>query len=457
MSEGRGSGPWAMNRRDFLKLSGAGVLGASLLSSCSRVTSGFTGAETVPEGTLVFSHGPDASGTVPKIIDKFNKENSDGISVLFREAPADSGQYFDKLRTEFQAGGGGTIDIISGDVVWPAQFGPNKWTLDLSDRFTEEMRKDFLESTIQTNIFDGKLYGVPWFTDAGMLFYRTDLLEKAGMSEPPKTWDELIEMAREVREKTGTKYGFIFQGAEYEGGVVNGLEFVYNAGAEVFPEDDPTKVVLDQGGGADKGLAMQQRLVEEGIAPQAVATYKELESQTAFILGDAVFMRNWPFVYGTVLGGKATGSEIKPEQVGIAPIPTLEEGGQSFSGQGGWNFFINAQTEKADDCFKFIEWMIQPEIQKEFAINASFLPPRASLYEDKQLLKDQPVIELAKDIATRTKPRPRHPFYSDMSLVMAEQFNEVVKLNTSPQSAVAVMQTELERLASIGTQVYDLA
>ncbi|MGH2790398.1 MAG: hypothetical protein ACRDJ0_05375 [Actinomycetota bacterium] len=86
------------------------------------------------------------------------------------------------------------------------------------------------------------------------------------MSEPPKTWDELMEMAREVQDKTGTKYGFIFQGAEYEGGVVNGLEFVYNAGAEVFPEDDPAEVVLDQGG-ADKGLAMQQRLVEEGIPP----------------------------------------------------------------------------------------------------------------------------------------------------------------------------------------------
>ena len=456
MGAGRGFRRGAMNRRDFLKLSGAGVLGASMLSSCSDVISGFTGAETVPAGTLVFSHGPDASGTLPKVIDKFNKENSDGIKVLFREGPADSGQYFDKLRTEFQAGGGGTIDVISGDVVWPAQFGPNEWILDLSDRFTEEMRKDFLEPTIQTNTFDEKIYGVPWFTDAGMLYYRKDLLEEAGMSEPPKTWDELMEMAREVQDKTGTKYGFIFQGAEYEGGVVNGLEFVYNAGGEVFPEDDPTNVVLDQGG-ADKGLAMQQRLVEEGVAPEAVATYKELESQTAFIQGDVVFMRNWPFVYGTVLGGKETGSEIKPEQVGIAPIPTLEEGGESFSGQGGWNFFINAQTEKADDCFKFIEWMIQPEIQKLFAVKASFLPPRASLYEDEQLLKYQPVVALAKDIVTRTKPRPGHPFYSDMSLVMAEQFNESVKGNTSPQSAVSAIQSELERLASLGTEVYDLA
>ena len=455
MGQSRGARRRGIDRRDFLKLSGAGLLSASVLSACGRVGSGFTGAETVPEGTLVFSMGPDASGVYVKVIDKFNKENSDGISVQYREMPTDSGQYFDKLRTDFQAGGG-SIDIIGGDVIWPSQFGPNEWTLDLSDRFTEEMREDFLEPTITANTFDGAIYGVPWFTDVGMLFYRKDLLEEAGLDEPPKTWDELIEMAREVQEKTDTRYGFVFQGAEYEGGVVNGLEFVYNAGAEVFLPDDPTNVVLDEGGAAAEGLAVQRRLVEEGIAPEAVATYKELESQTAFIQGDAVFMRNWPFVYGTILGGEETGSEIKPEQVAVAPLPTLEEGAESVSGQGGWNFFINATSEMPDECFKFIEFMIQPEIQKEFAIGASLLPPRASLYEDEKLLKEQPVVELAKDIVTLAKPRPQHPFYSDMSLIMADQFNEVVKGNAEPADAISTLQSELERLTSLGTEVYDL-
>ena len=134
-----------------------------------------------------------------------------------------------------------TTDIISGDVIWAAQFGPNDWIMDLSDRFTDEMRSEFLEPTLETNTFDGKIYGVPWFTDVGMLYYRTDLLRRQALSAPPKTWDELMEMAREVQEKTGTQYGFLFQGAEYEGGVVNGLEFIYNAGAEVMPPDDPNQ------------------------------------------------------------------------------------------------------------------------------------------------------------------------------------------------------------------------
>lgn len=100
--------------------------------------------------------------------------------------------------------------------------------------------------------------------------------------------------------------------------------------------------------------------------------------------------------------------------------------------------------------------MIQPEIQTEFAVGASFLPPRSSLYEDEKLLKDQPVVELAKDLVTRAKPRPRHPFYSDMSLSMADQFNAVVKGDSSPEKAVSTLQSELERLANLGAEVYDL-
>jgi multiple sugar transport system substrate-binding protein len=442
-----------LSRRDFLKLSGAGLLGASTLGSCARVSSGFTGAETVPEGTLIFSFGPDDTGTQP-IIDKFNKENPDGITVLYREMPSDTGQYFDKIRTDFQAGGG-AIDIIGGDVIWPAQFGPNGWILDLSDRFPKQEQDKFLPSTIEAMTFDDKIYGVPWYTDAGMLYYRKDLLDEAGIGKAPETWDELIGIAQEVQGKTGTRFGLVFQGAEYEGGVVNGLEHIYNAGAEVIPLDDPTKVTIANGPSAE-GLATERKLVESGVAPPAVATYKELESQNAFIQGDAIFMRNWPFVYGTVLGGKAAGSLIKPEQVGVVPLPTIEGSKESFSGQGGWNFFINSSTKDPDGAFKFIQYMTSEKIMRHFAVNASLLPPRQSLYEDQELLKKQPVMELAKDVVTRTKPRPQHPFYSDMSLVMADQFGEVVKGNIAPDDAVTDLQHELDRLVDLGTEVYDL-
>ena len=157
-----------MSRRGFLKLGGAGLAGEALLG-----TVGCGGASGDDSGNLVFSMSPDSTGTRQKLVDAFNGE-SDGFKVEYREMPADSNQYFDKLMTEF------------------------------------------LPRTIEANTYDGKVYGVPWFTNPGMLYYRQDLLEESGFSEPPATWDELKEMSQKVQKDAGARYGSTFQGSNYE-------------------------------------------------------------------------------------------------------------------------------------------------------------------------------------------------------------------------------------------------
>ena len=169
-------------------------------------------------GDLILSFGPDDTGTLPKLLEQFNKQ-SKSFKVKQRVMPSDTGAYFDKLRTEFQAGGG-DIDIIVGDVIWPAQFAVNGWVSDLSDRFKDT--DAFLPGPMQAATYQGKVYAVPWYTDAGLLYYRKDLLEKSGYSGPPETWDDLMEMAEKVQNDAGTKNGFVYQGADYEGGVCNG-------------------------------------------------------------------------------------------------------------------------------------------------------------------------------------------------------------------------------------------
>ena len=76
--------------------------------------------------------------------------------------------------------------MIGGDVVWPAQLAANGWILDLSDLFTEDLRSDFVNAAIQSVTYQGKIWGVPWFTDAGLLWYRKDLGEDSGFSEAPR-------------------------------------------------------------------------------------------------------------------------------------------------------------------------------------------------------------------------------------------------------------------------------
>jgi multiple sugar transport system substrate-binding protein len=424
----------SLSRRDFLKLGGAGLAGAALLG-----VAGCGGGGGAGSGKLIFSHGPEPSGTLQKQLDAFNEQNKGKIQVEWRQMPADTGQYFDQLRTEFQAGGG-DIDVISGDVIWPAQFAANGWILDLSDKFPESQRQKFLPAPVESNVYEGAIYGVPWFTDVGMLYYRKDLLQQSGITEPPATWEELKQIAEQVKQDSGTKYGFVFQGSNYEGGVVDGLEYIWTHGGDVL---DGNKVVIDSPESA-AGLATERSMVTDGITPQAVVNYTEMESQTAFLNGDAVLMRNWPYVYGLLSDPEQ--SNIKPDQVDVAPIPA-GQGGRSYSGLGGWNLFVNAAAQdKLDSAWTLIQYLSAPKQVKERALQGGYLPPLKSLYDDQEITSQVPVVALAKEAAQNAKPRPVSPYYSDMSLEMAEQFNNSLKGDVSPQEAVKTLQDQLQKI-----------
>ena len=378
------------------------------------------------------------------MIEAFNKQ-SDGFKVRYREMPSDTGEYFDQLRTQFQAGAS-DIDVIGGDVIWPAQFAGNGYIADLSDRFTDS--DEFLPGPMEAMRFEDGIFGVPWYTDAGLLYYRKDLLEKAGFSGPPETWDELKEQAKKAKQDEGLPFGFVFQGGEYEGGVCNGLEYIWTHGGEVLDPDDPSRVVVESPESV-AGLATERSLIEEGVTTRAMLQYQEDESHGAFVRGDSVFLRNWPYVYALLSDPEE--SEIKPDQVGVAPLPVA--GGQSASALGGWNFLVNAASEKQDQAWEFIRWMTEPEQLKKNALEGSRLPVRRELYEDQEILDSVPVARLGKDVIIQnSRPRPVSPVYSDISLEMAEKFSASLSGEMSPEDAVSALQKEMTSLVKQGEQ-----
>jgi multiple sugar transport system substrate-binding protein len=432
----------AMDRRDFLRLTGAGLAGAALLPACG----GFSGeSEGSGSSKLILSHGPDPvlEKLIPKQLEDFNKQHKGEIEATFRPMGAD---YFDQLRTQFQAGGG-DIDVISGDVIWPAQFGANGWIDDLSDLFTEEMQSGFLEGPLAANVYQGAVYGVPWFTDLGMLYYRIDLLKKNGFSSPPKTYDELFSMAKEIQAADGVRNGHVFQGAAYESGTCNGLEYIWAHGGDALDPSDPTKVVIDSPEAA-KGLTTERATVEEGITPEAIVTFTEPESESAYVNGDSVFMRNWPYVFGLVLAGDA---KVKLNQMGVAPLPAGEGGSQGFSCLGGWNLFVNAASDKKDEAWELIKFLSSPEAAKFRAVEGSYLSALQETYNDQEVTSKVPVYPVAKQLTDRIKSRPVSEFYGDMSLEMQEQFNNSLKGETSPEDTAATLQESMQSIIDRGT------
>ena len=243
------------SRRDFLKMGGAGLAGAALLGTAG------CGGGSGDSSSIVFTYGATGSEdqrTVKELVDRFNQNNENGITVEFQKASEVTDEYFRNLVSDFRAGGG-DADVIAGDVVWAAEFAQEGWIEDLSRRmysdYSPQVPDAFLPAPLSTVSYQNKLWGVPWFTDAGLLYYRQDLLDEAGLGQPPTTWDGLKDIADQVKQQSGTKYGLVFQGAEYEGGVVNGAEFIWNAGGNILTGNISTS----QSGHASGPLAQFRR------------------------------------------------------------------------------------------------------------------------------------------------------------------------------------------------------
>ena len=421
-----------LNRRDFLKMSGAGLAGAALLGTAG------CGGGGGSSGNIVFAMGRDTSQTLGPMVDDFNKQNKGNFKVTYREMPTDTGQYFDKLQTEFQAGQS-DIDVIGGDIIWAAQFAANQWVVDLSDRFPKSDQSKYLPAPIEGLTYDGKIWAVPWFTDAGMLFYRKDLLEKSGYSEPPKTWDELKEVALKTKKDSGLEAGFVFQGDNYEGGVCNGLEYIWTHGGDVLDGD---QVIIDSPETV-AGLTTERSMITDGVSPEAVSTLQETTTDPYFLGNKAVFARIWSYEYA--LAGTSAYPKVKPDQIGVASLP-VGNGGPHANCLGGWNMFISALSDQQDEAWEFIKWMTGEYGEKRRAIDATLLPTLKSLYDDTELRKKVPTIAVSDTALKQAKPRPVSPYYSDMSLKIAEEFNTSLKGDLSPEEAANTLQKELEAI-----------
>ena len=442
-----------LSRRDFLKLGGAGLAGAALLGTAG--CGGGGGGQGAGPAQIIFSFGPDESGTLQELVERFNREHEGEIRVEYREASRITDEYFRQLASDFGAGASPPIDVIGGDVIWASEFARNGWIEDVTRRaytdYQPRVPDAFLDAPIASCSYQNKFWGLPWFTDAGLLYYRRDLLEESGFDAPPTTWDGLKEMANRITQDAGTRYGFVFQGANYEGGVTNGLEYIWNAGGDVLTGNitvnDPDKIfniapnqILIDNPNAIRGLQIERSMIEDGVAPEEVADFREDESLDAFNAGDAVFLRGWPFMY-QIFGQEG---QVNQDQVGIAPLPVAEEGMQSYSCLGGWNMYVNASSQDVDAAWTFVKYATAPEQQKFRALEGSFLPTLRELYEDQEILNEVPVIERGGDIIeNNARSRPVTPFYSDISTRLASAFNANLRGETSPEETAQRLQREL--------------
>ena len=405
--------------------------------------------------TLTFAFAPDESGAIQGLIDAFNAGNGSGIEVIWTQAPENSDDFLDFMRSEFRAGATG-IDLFGADVIWTAEMAARGWLREVPRGLIGDIgRADLLGPALDTVAWRNRTWAVPWYTDVGLLYYRRDLLEEAGLSGPPSTWDDLAEAASAVMEQSGLPHGLVLQGAQYEGGTTNALEVIWSAGGRAWtgeasvslglglrPAEDNV-IVLDT---ADSiaGMAKMRELVEAGVIPEAVTTMNERDSLQVFGGGEAVFMRNWPFAYGLLGSGEF--GDVTPDQVGAAPIPTLRPGMTSYSCLGGWNLAVPVTSRDANAAWEFVRFALAPEQQRAMAEAGGFMPVRPSLYEDDDLSAAAPVVALAGPEVLRARARPSSPFYADLSPRLAIMFGRILRGELPADEAVPGTARELRNM-----------
>src|SRR5918996_382600 len=294
---------------------------------------------------------------VPKVWDDavadFERQNP-GIKVVREVGPQSSTQIHDLL-TQKLKNRDPRLDVFFMDTIWPAEFASAGWALPLDRYFTAAERDKFLPAPISANQYRGQIFGVPLFIDAGVLYYRKDLLAKFGLA-PPRTWPELVDAAKSilVREKGSGLVGFSGQFKQYEGLICNMMEYILSNGGALWDESR-LKSAISQPRAVEAVRFVRDQIIGQ-IAHRGVLAYEEPESFALFTQGKAIFHRNWPYAWN--LANDPQRSSIAGK-VGMIPLPSFP-GGKGVAALGGWQLGISRFSRRTDLAWRFIAFMTSP-------------------------------------------------------------------------------------------------
>jgi trehalose/maltose transport system substrate-binding protein len=373
-------------------------------------------------------------------------EEQTGNTVTFVPMPSSTTDQFAQYKL-WLAAGNADIDVYLVDVIWAPQLSDQ--FLDLTEA-AAAVTADHFPSIVESQTVDGKLVAMPFFTDAPALYYRKDLLEKHG-AEVPKTWEELTATAQKVMEAEraeGAKdlWGYVWQGAAYEGLTCNALEWIKSNGGGQIIEPDGTISVNNEN--SVKALEMAKGWVGT-ISPPGVLSYMEEESRGVWQTGNAVFMRNWPYAYA--LGGAAD-SPISGK-FDVAPLPSGGGDTTSAATLGGWNIAVSRYSPNPEAAVDLVMFMTSTESQKAMALKLSHLPTIISLYDDADIASQQSLIPRWKDIFLNAVPRPSAPTkvaYNEVSSKFWTAVHDTLSGTGTAADNLEILELDLDEMKGGG-------
>ncbi len=403
------------------------MLSFILLLLTTLLLSGCTDKES--ELTLAVGGTPAEVERWEEIIREF--ENIERIRVRIIRQPADTDLRRQNLVLALRSKKKDP-DIFLMDIAWVSQFIESGWLTEIKGIDISP----FFESAIRVDQKGERVFAVPLYVDCGLLYYREDLLKEYNCGLP-STWEQLVECALRVQQgerEKGRKdfYGYVWQGAQYEGLICNFLEL--SAGTGGGFED------LDSQGNLKALIMMRDMIHRFQISPPNTYTeMKEEEARIFFQMGKAMFERNWPYAW------KLHNSESSPirGKVGVTLLPKFRDGDHA-SCLGGWHLGISIYSDKKGEALKLVRYLTSKEVQIKLARKLGWNPARKDVYDE--LIKEQPHMKAVLRSCEKAVSRPAIPYYSQMSEVLRKHLNAVLANRIPPARALEQAQREIERL-----------
>jgi len=405
-------------RKEMLKsisktLLGAAIVGAAFTPHAFAETS---------LNALFMAQAAYSEADVRAMTDAFTKANPD-IKVNLEFVPYEG--LHDKT---VLAQGSGGYDVVLFDVIWPAEYATNKVLVDVSDKITDDMKKGVLPGAWTTVQYNGKYYGMPWILDTKYLFYNKEILEKAGIKNPPKTWGELSEQAKIIKDKGLLATPIAWSWAQAEAAICDYTTLVSAYGGDFLKDGKPD---FQNDGGLD-ALKYMVDSYKSGLTNPNSKEFLEEDVRKVFENGDAAFALNWTYMYN--MANDPKDSKVAGK-VGVVPAPGVAGKSEVSAVNGSMGLGVTTASKHPDEAWKYIVFMTSQKEQDQYAKLS--LPIWASSYDDPAVTKGQEeLIAAAKLSLAAMYPRPTTPKYQELSVALQQAIQEALLGQATPEDAL---------------------
>lgn len=389
--------------------------------------------------TLVFRHARLSGNpaALHNLIARFEKENP-GIMVREELLAASPDQQHDRCMAAMERRST-DFDVIAMDPTWIPEFARNGWLRDVSRLLPPSERTAFFPASIESASYLGKLFAVPWLIDAGVLYYRKDLLRKY-RREIPGTWQELVDTARYISQREPEVYGFMWEGKESRAHVTCTLEYLWGNGGEVLKG---TEVTIDSPECRHSLDFMYDLTRCYRITPPLVVLSDSTMNRQLFSRGEVLFLRDWTSARFMLI----TANPRLRTKIGVAPLPSFP-GRNSVSTLTGQYLGINRYTRAPQAAERLVRFLSSQAAQKYLALALGANPSREALYQDRDIKETQPYTISLAAVFRHARPEPVTPHFPVLNRILQQEFSAVLNDAKTPEEALYTAQETIQRSLS---------